>query len=145
MSDAAKKTTTRKPFRILLADDHGPTREELEQLISKEPDMTVVANVGTGEEAITSAKSLLPDFIVLDILLPQRNGIEVCRIISDKLPGVRVVALSNHAGMPLVKAFFAAGGMGYVRKEHANEELIPAIRAILAGREFLGRRVMHTV
>ncbi|MEI6211461.1 MAG: response regulator transcription factor [bacterium] len=133
----------RKPFRVILADDHGPTRAELVQLISQEADMRVVADVATGEEAIALAQQLNPDFIVLDIHLPQLNGIEICRILSDKLPGVRIVALSNHSGPSLVKAFFTAGGMGYVRKEHAFEELLPAIRRILSGREYLGRQVMQ--
>ena len=57
---------------------------------------------------------------------------------------MRVVALSNHSGPPLVKAFFEAGGMGYVRKDHAFEELIPAIRMILSGRQYLGRQVMKS-
>jgi DNA-binding NarL/FixJ family response regulator len=137
------KTTGRRPFRILLADDHGPTRAEIVRLIGLETDMVVVADVATGEEAVEVAQTVLPDFIVLDILLPQRNGIEVCRAISNKLPGVRVVALSSHSGPPLVKAFFEAGGMGFVRKDHAFEDLVPAIRAILSGREYLGRQVMQ--
>ena len=137
-------TAKRRPFRVLLADDHDPTREEMVSLIGKESDMVVVADVATGEEAVAVAQTVQPDFIVLDILLPQRNGIEVCRAISDKLPGVRVVALSNHAGPPLVKAFFEAGGMCYVRKDHAFEDLVPAIRAILAGRQYLGRHVMQS-
>lgn len=134
----------RRPFRVLLADDHEATRAEMVRLIEREPDMEVVANVATGEEAVVVAQTVLPDFIVLDILLPQKNGIEVCRAISDKLPGVRVVALSNHSGPPLVKAFFQAGGMGYVRKDHAFEELVPAIRAILSGRHYLGHQVMQS-
>ena len=135
-------TAKKRPFRVLLADD--PTREEMARLIGKETDMLVVADVATGEEAVAAAQTLEPDFIVLDILLPQRNGIEVCRAITDKLPGVRVVALSNHSGPPLVKAFFDAGGMGYVRKDHAFEELLPAIRTILAGRHYLGHQVMQS-
>lgn len=137
------KTPARKPFRVLVADDHSPTREEMVRLIARETDMVVVADVGTGEEAVAAARTMQPDFIVLDILLPQMNGIEVCRAVSDKLPGVRVVALSNHSGLRLVKAFIDAGGMGYVRKDRAFEELVPAIRAILAGRQFLGREVMQ--
>jgi len=138
------KTGGRRLFRVLLADDHDPTREELVRLIGREADMVVVANVATGEDAVTAALTLQPDFIVLDILLPQRNGIEVCRAVSGKLPGVRVVALSDHVGPALVKAFLDAGGMGYVRKNHAFEELVPAIRAILAGREYVGRDVMKS-
>ena len=137
-------TTKRRPFRVLLADDHDATREEMVRLIGKEVDMVVVADVATGEEAVAAAAIVEPDFVVLDILLPQRNGFEVCRAISDKLPGVRVVALSNHSGPPLVKAFFEAGGMGYVRKDHAFEELIPAIRTILAGRHYMGQQVMQS-
>ncbi len=134
----------RRPFRVLLAEDHDPTRLELVRLIAKETDMVVVADVASGEAAFDIAQTLQPDFIILDILLPQKNGIETCRAISDKLPGVRVVALSNHSGPPLVKAFFEAGGMGYVRKDHAFEELIPAIRMILSGRQYLGRQVMQS-
>lgn len=138
------KTAKQRPFRVLLADDHGPTRAEMVRLIERETDMLVIADVATGEDAVSTAQTVQPDFIVLDILLPQRNGIEVCRAITDKLPGVRVVALSNHSGPPLVKAFFDAGGMGYVRKDHAFEELVPAIRTILSGRQYLGRQVMQS-
>jgi len=141
---ATAKTDGRKPFRVLLADDHAPTRQEMVTLIGREDDLLVVADVATGEEAVTTAQTVCPDFIVLDILLPRMNGIEVCRVITDKLPGVRVVALSNHSGQRLVKAFFAAGGMGYVRKDHAVEELVPAIRSILAGRQYLGHDVMES-
>jgi len=137
-------TATGRPFRVLLADDHDPTREEIMRLISQEPDLEVVANVATGEEAVAAAQIVLPDFIVLDILLPQKNGIETCRAISEKLPGVRVVALSNHSGPSLVNAFFKAGGMGYVRKDHAFEELVPAMRMILSGRQYLGRQVIQS-
>jgi DNA-binding NarL/FixJ family response regulator len=138
------KTAKQRPFRVLLADDHEPTRAEMVRLIDREADMLVIADVATGEDAVATAQTVQPDFIVLDILLPQRNGIEVCRAITDKLPGVRVVALSNHSGPPLVKAFFDAGGMGYVRKDHAFEELVPAIRTILSGRQYLGRQVMQS-
>ena len=140
----ATKTGERTPFRVLLADDHGPTRAEIVRLIGQESDMVVVGDVATGEEAVASAQALQPDFIVLDILLPQKNGIEVCRAVTGKLPGVRVVALSNHAGPPLVSAFLAAGGMGYVRKDHAFDELVSAIRSILAGRQYLGCEAMKS-
>ena len=139
-----KTNTGQKPFRVLLADDHGPTREEIVRLIGKEDDLVVVGDVDTAEEAVTLAGTVEPDFIVLDILLPLRGGIEVCRDLSAKLPGVRIVALSNHAGAPLVKAFLDAGGMGYVRKDHAFEELVPAIRSILSGRQYLGRQVLQS-
>ncbi len=141
--ESPPKAGSRRPYRVLLADDHDPTREEILRLISREADMTVVASVATGEAAVIAAQATQPDFIVLDILLPLQNGIEVCRAVSAALPGVRIVALSNHAGPQLVKAFFKAGGMGYVRKDHAFEDLIPAIRTILGGREYLGRQVLH--
>ena len=141
MQTEAKKS---RPFRILLAEDHELTRQEMARLIGREPDMVVVADVSTGEAAIEVAEAVEPDFIVLDILLPQKNGIEICRDLSDRLPGVRIVALSNHAGATMVKAFFAAGGMGYVCKAHAFEELVPAIRAILSGRQYLSRQAMQS-
>lgn len=143
MTETAK-TDGRKPFRVLLADDHAPTRQEVVGLIGREGDMTVVADVGTGEEAVAAAWTMQPDLILLDILLPQMNGIEVCRAVTAQLPGVRVVALSNHSGQRLVNAFLAAGGMGYVRKDRVFDELVPAIRSILAGNQYLGREVMQS-
>ncbi|MDD5677099.1 MAG: response regulator transcription factor [Kiritimatiellae bacterium] len=128
-------------MNILLVDDHSPTQKEMQRLIANEKDMTVVGAVGTGELAVQEAKALRPDVIVMDIILPGINGIEATRQILNQQPRSRIVALSNHSGHTLVQSLLLIGGLGYVRKDNACEELIPAIRAAYAGKQFLGKRV----
>jgi len=125
---------------ILLVEDHQPTRETMRALIEEQPDMRVVAEAGSGEEAVERALELRPEVIVMDILLPGMNGVEATREICAKQPGVKVLALSNHFGESLVQAILDAGGLGYVQKSRAFEELVPALQAVAAGRQYVGRR-----
>jgi DNA-binding NarL/FixJ family response regulator len=127
--------------KVLVVDDHAPTRREMILLIGREPNLEVVGEAATGEDAVAKVKELHPDVVVMDILLPGITGVEATRIIAADSPGMRIVALSNHSGRNLVQAVLRAGGMGYVRKDHAFEELVPAIRSIAAGERFLGRDV----
>ena len=133
--------TAERILQILLVDDHAPTREEIRILIEREIDMRVVGESGSGEEAVKDARRMQPDVVVMDINLPRMNGIEATRIISRELPLTRVVALSNHASRSLAQAILNAGGLGYVRKDRAFEELVGAIRATGSGRSFLGVHV----
>jgi len=129
-------------MKILLVEDHVPTREQVEALLSPENDLVVVAQVGTAEEGIQMAKQLGPDVVVMDIVLPGMNGIEATRCILLDRPATRIVALSNHAGATLVQAVLDAGGLGYVRKNRAFEELIPAIRAVHDGKRYIGENAV---
>ena len=124
-------------MRILLVEDHKPTRDEMRALIEREPDMTVVAEAGTGEDAVDRAREERPDVIVMDVLLPGMNGIETTRKVRAENPDLRVLALSNHFGESLVRAILDAGGLGYVRKNRAFEELIPALRSVAAGAQYV--------
>lgn len=112
-------------------------------MIGRETDMTVVAEAGTGEEAIEKARTENPDIVVMDILLPGINGIEATRQIREEQPDVKVLALSNHFGESLVLAILDAGGLGYVPKNRAFEELIPALRAVGAGQQYVSRGVAN--
>lgn len=125
-------------MRILLIDDHKATREEIRALIEREADMRVVAEAGTGEAGVDQALAQHPDIVVMDILLPGMNGIEATRRILAEQPGIRVLALSNHSGESLEQAILDAGGMGYVRKSNAFEELVPALRLVHAGQKCVG-------
>lgn len=125
-------------MKILLVDDHVPTREAIKSLIGQEVDLSVVAEAGTGEEALDLARDLQPDVVVMDIMLPGMNGIEAMRRILAEHPQMHVLALSNHSGTSLVQAVQDAGGLGYVRKNRAFEELVLAIRAVAAGTPFIG-------
>ncbi len=122
-------------MRILIVDDHDATREELCLLIEREADMRVVAEADSGEAALIKVCETSPDIVVMDILLPGMNGIEATREILAVQPGIRVLALSNHFGESLEQAILKAGGMGYVRKNRAFENLIPALRAVYAGQQ----------
>ncbi|OGV71405.1 MAG: hypothetical protein A2340_06935 [Lentisphaerae bacterium RIFOXYB12_FULL_60_10] len=124
-------------MRILLVDDHKPTRDEIRALIDPQADMSVVAEADTGELAVTLARRERPDIIVMDILLPGINGIDAAREILQELPQIRILALSNHFGESLVQAILDVGGAGYVRKFRAFEELIPALRSVAAGQTYV--------
>jgi len=121
----------------MLVEDHQPTRKEMRSLIEGESDMTVVAESPTGEDAVDKARELHPDIIIMDILLPGINGIETTRQIRAELPEVKVLALSNHIGDALVRAILKVGGLGYVRKRRAFEELVPALRSVAAGKKYI--------
>jgi len=123
-------------MRILIVDDHQATREEIRALIESEADMCVVAEAESGEDGLIQAREECPDVVVMDILLPVMNGIEATRKILAAQPGIRVLALSNHFGESLEQAILKAGGMGYVRKNRAFENLIPALRAVYAGHQY---------
>lgn len=129
----------KREMRILIVDDHEPTRTEMRSLIEREPDMNVVAEVATGEESVSLARAEHPDIVVMDILLPGMNGIEATRRILAEQPATKVLALSNHFGDSLVKAILNAGSLGYVLKGKAFEELIPALRSVAAGRQYISR------
>ncbi|MGD9874033.1 MAG: response regulator transcription factor [Kiritimatiellia bacterium] len=125
-------------MNVLLVDDHIQTRDEIKALITREKDISVVAEAGTAEEALELVRENRPDVVVMDIMLPGMNGIEATRAILSELPETRVLALSNHSGATLVQAVLNAGSLGYVLKNRAFEELIPALRAVGAGRPFIG-------
>jgi DNA-binding NarL/FixJ family response regulator len=125
-------------MKILLVEDHAPTREQVKSLLNQEKDMSVVASVGTAEEAIESARRLRPDVVIMDIMLPGMNGIEATKSILFERPDTRILALSNHAGTAFLQAVLAAGGSGYVRKHRASEELVLAIRTVVAGKQYIG-------
>jgi two-component system invasion response regulator UvrY len=125
-------------MRILLVEDHKATRDEIRVLIEGQSGMTVVAEAENGEDGVKQARKVRPDVVVMDILLPGMNGIEATRKILVELPETRILALSNHFGAGLVQAILEAGGLGYVRKNRALEELIPALQSVSEGRQYVG-------
>lgn len=110
-------------------------------LINAEKDLSVVAEAATGEEGVLKVYEFKPDIVVMDILLPGINGIEATKIILTNKPSTKILALSNHSGHVLVQAVLKAGAIGYVRKGCAFEELVPAIRSVAAGRQYLGKGI----
>jgi DNA-binding NarL/FixJ family response regulator len=123
---------------ILIVDDHQAMREEIICLLQAELDSPMVAQAGTGEEGLNRARTLRPDIVLVDIVLPGINGIEASKAIHTELPETQILVISNHAGRFLVEAAISAGASGYVRKDRAYEELVPAIRRLAAGGQYFG-------
>lgn len=124
-------------MRVLLADDHQITREGLAALIDKEPDLEVVGQAGTGREAIDLAGELQPDVVVMDISMPDLNGIDATREIVRRQPAIRVVGLSMYSDSRYAASLFAAGGAGYVLKKRAFRDLAEALRTAANGQRYV--------
>ena len=124
-------------IRVLLADDHTVLRMALRLLLTREPDIEVVADVDRGSEAIRLAKELAPDVVVMDIAMPGMDGIGTTRRLLATSPGVRVLALSTHLERHFILQMLEAGASGYVVKSAEGAELLLAIRSVARNRAYL--------
>jgi DNA-binding NarL/FixJ family response regulator len=122
--------------KVLLADDHAVMREGLAALFAG-AGIDVIGSAENGREALHLARELTPDVVVMDISMPDLNGIEAARQIRVRAPAVRIVMLSMHANLEHVHQALAAGADGYVLKESAATEVVAAVRAVVAGRRYL--------
>ena len=129
--------TAQETIRILLADDHEVMRDGLKSLIDRQPDMEVVAAVGTGRSAVRLAKEMRPDVVVMDIGMPDLNGIDATRQITGKLKTVRVLCLSMHKEQSMVGSMLRAGAAGYIVKNCAGRELVQAIHTVADGDTYI--------
>jgi len=126
---------------VLLADDHAMVRDGLKLLLESQQDITVVGLAANGREAIKIAKNTAPDVVILDIAMPELNGIEAALKIRDALPGARIIILSMHATSEHVFRALNAGADGYLLKESAGAEVVRAVRAVYAGRRYLSEKI----
>ena len=122
--------------RILLADDHALVRYGLRTLLELEG-FEIVGESGDGNEVLRLARALNPDVVIMDLTMPGLNGIDATRAIRERLPGTQVVMLSMHADLEHIHRALAAGAVGYLLKEAANEEIIAAVRAARLGQRYL--------
>lgn len=141
MSNPAQK----KVIRILLADDHAILRKGIRMLISTQPDMEVIGEAKSGREAIEQARQLKPDVVVMDISMPDLNGIEGTRQICEELPYTRVIGLSMHRDAVYVREILRAGARGYLLKDSEDDDLLRAIRAVSRGEAFLSPSISDAV
>ena len=123
-------------MKVLLADDHGIVRRGMRALLELEPSVEVVGETGDGLEALKLCESLKPDVAILDIAMPSMNGIEVATRALKVHPPLRVVILSMHADESYVVRALMAGAKAYLLKEATEEDLLPAVRAVAAGKSF---------
>jgi DNA-binding NarL/FixJ family response regulator len=129
----------------LIADDHRIVREGLQSLVEKENDLEVIGMADNGRQALTLIRRLKPDVVIMDIAMPELNGIDATRQIADEVPGVKVIALSMHSEKQFVEGMLRAGAAGYLLKESAFEELIKALRIVCAGKKYLSPDVTDIV
>ena len=130
-----------EPIRILLADDHTIVRDGLRAILEREPDMAVIAEAADGRECIRLAESSAPDVVVMDLGMPNMNGMEATRRIVSANPRIGVVILSMHQDESYVLGALKAGAKGYLLKDSMRGEVLQAIRAVHQGRSFLTRKV----
>lgn len=129
------------PIRILLADDHTVVRDGLRALIERQPDMTVVAEAEDGRDSVRLAEEQSPDVVVMDIAMPNMNGIEATRRILAANPGTSVVILSMHQDESYVLRSLKAGAKGYLLKDSLRADIVDAIRMVSQGRSFFTRKI----
>ena len=129
------------PIRILVVDDHNLFRQGLIALLNAAPETTVVGEAGTGKEAIAQAKSLMPDVVLMDIQMPDMNGIEATRRVLDELPEVGVIMLTMLEDDDSLFAAMCAGARGYVLKGADKAEVLTAVRAVDEGQALFGPEI----
>lgn len=129
------------PIRILLADDHAILRRGLKALLEREADMDVVGEAADGRETLKQVEELRPDVVVLDITMPNLNGIEAARQIQAKGWGTAIIILSMHSDEGYVLRALRAGARGYLLKDTVEAELIRAIQAVAGGKAYFSPEV----
>lgn len=132
-------------IHVLLADDHSIVRAGLCRLVEESGDMTVVAEAADGKAAILQARKTDPDVAVIDISMPEFDGLEVTTRLLDEHPGLPVIILTMHEEEQYVVRAIEAGAMGYITKKSAPEQLVKAIRKVLAGQRYLSAEATESL
>lgn len=132
-------------IRILLADDHALVRQGFRMILEAQPDMQIVGQAGNGREAVEQAEKLHPDVIVMDVAMPELNGIEATRRLAESVPRARVLALSMHKDSVYVREILRAGARGFLLKDSGDADLVAAVRAIAKGEGYLSPAVSDAV
>jgi len=129
------------PITVFVADDHAVVREGLASLLAAQPDLRVIGTAADGRDTVRQVAKLQPEVVVMDIAMPQMNGIEAARELRDRAPQVRLVILSMHSSVEHVFHALEAGASGYVLKASAAKEIIDAVRVVHAGRRYFSQEI----
>ncbi|MGB5346148.1 MAG: response regulator transcription factor [Woeseia sp.] len=132
-------------IRILIADDHQVVRDGLKALLDDPPRYRVIGTACNGREAAVLARKLNPDVVIIDIAMPELNGVDATKRMLADMPDLRIVALSMHSDRRYISGMLQAGALGYVRKESAFEEITAAVDAVSQGHVYLGEGVAGVV
>jgi two-component system response regulator NreC len=134
-----------KRIRILLADDHAVVRQGFKMILGAQPDMEIVGEAGNGREAVELTERLKPDIVVMDVAMPELNGIEATRRVAASVPHTRVIALSMHKDSVYVREVLRAGARGYLLKDSGSADLVAAVRAVAQGEGYLSPAISNAV
>jgi len=132
-------------IRVLLADDHAMVRKGFRLILEAQPDMEIAGEAGNGREAVELAEKLHPDVVVMDVAMPELNGIEATRRLASSSPHTRVLALSMHKDSVYVREILRAGARGYLLKDSIDTDLINAVRAVAKGDGYISPGVSDAV
>jgi two-component system, NarL family, response regulator NreC len=132
-------------IKVLIADDHQIVREGLRSMLEKEPWIKVVGEAEEGRTALRLARELNPDVIIIDVAMPDLNGIEATRQILAELPAIKVIALSMHDDRRFILNMVKAGAKGYLLKDSAFKDLVKAIRVVVANKTYLSSEITDIV
>jgi len=132
-------------IKILLADDHALVRQGFKMILGSQPDMQIVGEAGNGREAVELAEKLQPDLVVMDVTMPELNGIEATRRVAAASPRTRVLALSMHKDAVYVREILRAGARGYLLKDSVDADLLAAVRSVAKGEGYLSPGVSDAV
>ena len=131
--------------KVLIADDHQLFREGLVNLLSQSSEIEIIGQAEDGKDALKKARKLLPDIILMDIGMPELNGVEATGILSKELPEIRVIALSMHSDKQYIKGILEAGAFGYLFKNCTYNQLIEAIKTVYAGKKYLSDKITEVL
>ena len=131
--------------KILLADDHKITRQGLRSLLENQPDMEVIAEADQGRTAVSLAAELRPNVVIMDVTMPDLNGIEATKQILAHSPNIKIIALSMHSDTLFISEMLKSGASGYLLKDCAFDELADAIRSVVAGKMYLSPSISGIV
>jgi two-component system, NarL family, response regulator NreC len=128
-------------MKVLIADDHGIVRQGLKSLIEEQTDFEVVGEAADGNKAVEMAFRLKPDIVIMDVTMPNLNGVDATRAITQKYPNTKVIALSLHAKKTIVREMFKAGAYSYILKSDVFDEVKRSLEAIKKGERYLNPHV----
>ncbi|MBP6971635.1 MAG: response regulator transcription factor [Syntrophorhabdus sp.] len=131
--------------KIILADDHKIIREGLRSLLEKQDDMEVIAEADNGLTTVNLVQKLHPDVVIMDIGMPEMNGIDATTKITTEFKGVQVIALSMHSDRRFVMQMLKAGATGYLLKDSAFEELVTAIHTVMRRQHYLSQKITDVI
>jgi len=134
-----------KRIRILLADDHAVVRQGFKMILAEQPDMEISGEAANGREAVEMAEKIKPDVVVMDVAMPELNGIEATRRLAASTPHTRVLALSMHKDSVYVREILRAGARGYLLKDSPAQDMLAAVRAVAGGEGYISPAVSSAV